>query len=64
MRPEPIIDPEGDRIAAQDRWDRICEKAGVIDPRPIDPCPTCGLRAKEFIKGHWICACDLGVVGR
>ena len=61
MRLEPITDPDGDRIAEQERRDRIAEKAS--DPSiwlgPTHRCPGCGCIPVELTTGRWVCACDL-----
>ena len=63
MRDEPIRDPEGDRILAQERRDRELEKAS--DPSiylgPLERCEVCRCYPQEFAEGHWGCACSLPV---
>lgn len=63
MRYEPIRDPDGDRILAQERRDREAEKGS--DPStwdaPARPCPLCKVTPKHF-NGELVCACMLPVV--
>lgn len=60
MRLEPIYDPAGDRVLAQEAEDRRREQGShpsTWDPRP---CPVCGVRPKEW-RGALVCPCDLPV---
>jgi hypothetical protein len=60
VRLEPIYDPDGDLIEAQERRDRQLEKASIVIERgPIDRCRECGCLPTELMRGHWACACDL-----
>jgi hypothetical protein len=58
---ERLPDPEGDRIEAQERMDRLREKGSVdvIELGPIDRCKECGCLPVEMFPSHWGCACDL-----
>ena len=61
MRLDPIYDPDGDRIAAQEARDRAAEKGS--DPSTWDPprpCPVCGTRPKLW-RGAYVCPCDLPI---
>lgn len=64
MRHEPIYDPEGDRIEAQERRDREMEKQSHPQTwlGPLERCEDCGLFPRELIPGFFVCSCGLPVI--
>lgn len=59
-RLEPIRDPDGDIVVAQEQRDRALERADSpsLHLGPLKTCPDCGYPAREVSPCHWSCACD------